>query len=63
MNIAEKAGTMFISQIASRNGGELVEYPTPSDFMSFALPSNSELIAVRLMNNFNIMFIDEPSFH
>lgn len=63
MNVAEKAGTMFISQIVSRNNGELIEHLVPSDVMSLALPSNSELIAAKLMNSFNVMFIDEPELH
>ena len=63
MNVAEKAGTLFISQIASRNGGELVEHPVYTDVMSLGLPSNSELIAVKLMNSFNVMFVDEPALY
>lgn len=63
MSVAEKAGTMFISQIASRNGGELVEHPVHTDVMSLGLPSNSELIAAKLMNSFNVMFVDEPAIY
>jgi beta-glucosidase len=63
MSVAEKAGTMFISQIASRNGGDLIEHPVYTDVMSLGLPSNSELIAVKLMNSFNVMFVDEPGLY
>ncbi len=61
MSIAEKAGTMFISPIASRNGGELVDRPTPSDPFSLAAPTNSTLVARKLMNSFNVLFVDEPN--
>lgn len=60
MTVAEKAGTMFITQIASHNGGELVERPISSDPLSLVLPGNSTLIAQKLMNHFNVVFTDTP---
>lgn len=60
MTLEEKAGTMFITMIGMTPDGEPMEKPIiSSDMMvmmfSFMLPSNSELIAKKLMNNFNII--------
>jgi beta-glucosidase len=60
MTLEEKAGTLFITMIGSTPEGEPLETPVLStDIMtfglSFFLPSNSELIAKRKLNSFNIL--------
>jgi len=60
MTLPEKAGMMFITQIASRNGGDLVERPVGGDPFSLLAPTNSKMIANKLMNHFNVVFVDEP---
>lgn len=60
MNLPEKAGSMFINMIANMNAGELVEKPTPSDIFSLGSPTNSTYVASKLMNHFNVVFVDEP---
>lgn len=54
MTLDEKAGTMFISIIAMSTDGEILDIPTPTNPFSLMAPPNSELIAKRLMNHFNI---------
>ena len=60
MTLEEKAGAMFITQIASSNGGELVERPTTSDLFSLVVPTNSSLLGKKLMNHFNVVFVESP---
>lgn len=60
MNLREKAGAMFITQIANSNAGELVERPTSSDLFSLVVPSNSTLVGDKLMNHFNVVFVESP---
>jgi len=60
MNLEEKAGALFITMIGTTTDGEPMETPVLSTepivmMMSFALPSNSELIAKKKMNSFNIL--------
>ena len=60
MNVEEKAGSMFINMIGTTPDGEPMETPILSSdplviMMSFALPSNSEMIAKKKMNSFNIL--------
>ncbi len=60
MNLEEKAGSMFINMIGTTPDGEPMETPIFSSdplviMMSFALPSNSEMIAKKKMNSFNIL--------
>jgi len=60
MTLEEKAGTLFITMIGSTPEGEPLETPVIStDIMtfglSFFLPSNSELIARKKLNSFNIL--------
>ncbi len=60
MNLEEKAGTLFVNIIASTPKGEPLETPVLSTdplalAMSFVLPSNSEMIARKKMNSFNIL--------
>ena len=60
MNLEEKAGTMFITMIGMTPKGKPMETPVLSSnpmemMMSFMLPSNSELIAVKKLNSFNII--------
>lgn len=60
MNLEEKAGTMFVSMIGTTPKGEPLETPVLSTdplmmIMSFVLPANSELIAKKRINNFNIL--------
>ncbi len=60
MTIEEKAGSMFITMIGTTPDGEPMETPVFSTdpialMMSFVLPSNSELIANKKMNSFNIL--------
>ncbi|MEM1257431.1 MAG: glycoside hydrolase family 3 N-terminal domain-containing protein [Bacteroidota bacterium] len=60
MNVEEKAGTMFITMIGTTPKGEPMETPVVSAdpmtlMMSFMLPSNSEMIALKKMNSFNIL--------
>ncbi|MGB5378219.1 glycoside hydrolase family 3 protein, partial [Muriicola sp.] len=60
MTLEEKAGTLFVTMIGSTPKGEPMETPVlSSDLMflglSFFLPSNSELIARKKLNSFNIL--------
>ncbi len=60
MTLEEKAGTLFVTMIGSTPDGEPMETPVIStDLMtfglSFYLPSNSELIARKKLNSFNIL--------
>jgi beta-glucosidase len=60
MNLEEKAGSMFITMIGTTPDGEPMETPILSTeplnlIMSLVLPSNSEMIARKKMNSFNIL--------
>ena len=60
MNLEEKAGAMFVTMIGTTPDGEPMEKPVLSTdpiniMMSFMLPSNSEMIARKKMNSFNIL--------
>ena len=60
MTVEEKAGLLFVTMIGTNPDGEPVETPIISTdpiniMMSFMLPSNSELIARKKMNSFNIL--------
>jgi len=61
MNLAEKAGLMFITMIAVGQDGELMERPSSSDLSSLASPINSEMVVSKLMNHFNIIAAPEPA--
>ncbi len=60
MNLEEKAGTLFVNMIGTTPKGEPMETPVLStDIMvlgaSLMLPTNSEMIARKKMNSFNIL--------
>ena len=60
MSLEEKAGSMFVNMIGTTPDGEPMEKPVistnPIDLaMSFMIPSNSEMIARKKMNSFNIL--------
>ena len=55
MNLAEKAGSMFISVGNTSADGELAEAPDLGNILSFLSPANSELIVVKKMNNLNLL--------
>jgi beta-glucosidase len=60
MTLEEKAGAMFVNMIGTTPDGEPMEKPVistnPIDLaMSFMIPSNSEMIARKKMNSFNIL--------
>ena len=55
MNIEEKAGLMFITMIGMNPDGTLSEIPSIKDPLTFMLESNSEMIAAKKMNHFNII--------
>ena len=60
MTLEEKAGSMFVTMIGTTPDGEPMETPILSTdpmnmIMSFMLPSNSEMIARKKMNSFNIL--------
>ncbi|NQU51869.1 MAG: glycoside hydrolase family 3 C-terminal domain-containing protein [Bacteroidetes bacterium] len=60
MTVEEKAGSMFVTMIGMTSKGEPMETPIitsdPLTMMfSFILPSNSEMVAKKLMNSFNII--------
>ena len=60
MSLEEKAGSMFVNMIGTTPDGEPMEKPVistnPIDLvMSFIIPSNSEMIARKKMNSFNIL--------
>jgi beta-glucosidase len=60
MSLEEKAGSMYIMMIGTTPDGEPMETPVLSTepmsiMMSMMLPSNSELIARKKMNSFNIL--------
>lgn len=64
MSIEEKAGMMFITMIATGQDGDLAERPVFSDPMTLMMttmfPSNSEFVASKLMNHFNVLAIPRP---
>ena len=60
MNLEEKAGMMFINMIGMLPDGSLQERPMLSNPFTFMIPSNSEMIARRHMNHFNIMQSHDP---
>jgi beta-glucosidase len=57
MTIEEKAGSMFVNMIGMTDEGGPIEGPVLSNWMYFMmslmLPTNSEMIAVNKLNNFN----------
>lgn len=57
MTIEEKAGTMFVNMIGMTDEGGPIEGPVFSNMMYFMmslmLPTNSEMIAAKKLNNFN----------
>ena len=60
MDLEEKAGSMFLTMIGTTPDGEPMETPVLSTkpielMMSFVLPQNSEMIARKKMNSFNIL--------
>lgn len=60
MDLEEKAGSMFVTMIGTTPDGEPMETPILSTeplnlIMSLVLPSNSEMIARKKMNSFNIL--------
>src|SRR5437899_542909 len=55
MTLEEKAGTMFFNIIKTSSDGELAEVPEFGNLFSFAMPANSEGIAVKKMNHFNLL--------
>ncbi|MBT8209294.1 MAG: glycoside hydrolase family 3 C-terminal domain-containing protein [Eudoraea sp.] len=60
MNLEEKAGTLFVSMIGTTPEGEPMETPIFSTNIielaaSLVLPTNSEMIARKKMNSFNIL--------
>ncbi|MEM6542473.1 MAG: hypothetical protein AAF634_15040 [Bacteroidota bacterium] len=60
MNLEEKAGAMYVMMIGTTPDGEPMETPVLSVdpmtmMMSMMLPSNSEMIARKKMNSFNIL--------
>ena len=60
MTLEEKAGTMFITMIGMTEDGEPLDMPIISTnvlnlMMSIMLPTNSELIVKKKINNFNII--------
>ena len=57
MTLEEKAGSMFITMIAVGVDGDLVERPDPADQFSMMLPTNSEMVAAKRMNHFNVVFL------
>lgn len=59
MNLEEKAGLMFINMILMNKDGSLAETPSVTNPISFALESNSKMVANKKMNHFNI--IQSPS--
>ncbi|NND79911.1 MAG: glycoside hydrolase family 3 protein, partial [Maribacter sp.] len=60
MNLEEKAGSMYVNMIGTTTDGEPMETPVLSTdpitlMMSMMLPTNSEMIARKKMNSFNIL--------
>ena len=60
MNLEEKAGTLFVNMIGTTPKGQPMETPVLSTDIivtasSMFLPSNSEMIARKKMNSFNIL--------
>ena len=64
MTLEEKAGSMFFTVILPGSDGELAERPNFSNPLSLVMsvmsPSNSTMVAAKLMNHFNIVFADGP---
>ena len=61
MNVEEKAGLIFITMILINEDGSPLERPTSANPFSFMLSTNSNMIAGRLMNHFNILQSFSPS--
>ncbi len=60
MNLEEKAGSMYVSMIGTTPDGNPMETPVLTTnpmtlMMSMMLPTNSEMIARKKMNSFNIL--------
>ena len=55
LNLEEKAGLMFINMILMNKDGSLAETPSVTNPMSFALESNSKMVANKKMNHFNTL--------
>ena len=60
MTLLEKTGTMFIDVIAVDPEGELAESPYFGDMFSFIALQNSEFLAVKKMNHFNVVRMHDP---
>lgn len=55
MTLEEKAGTMFINIAKTSRDGSLAEVPELTNFLTFAMPANSEDIVNKKMNHFNLL--------
>ena len=60
MTLAEKAGLMFITFTGVGPDGDLVERPTFNSPASLITGINSDLVAAKLMNHFNVFDVVAP---
>jgi beta-glucosidase len=56
MTIEEKAGTMFFMMISMKQDGSIAEKPSLSDPFSFLVPGTSEMMFMKHLNHFNILY-------
>jgi len=56
MTIEEKAGTMFFSMISMKKNGTISEKPSFSDPFSFVVAGTSNMMFMKNINHFNILF-------
>lgn len=56
MTVEEKAGTMFFSMISMKKDGSLSEKPSVSDPFSFMMSGTSNMMFLKHINHFNILY-------
>lgn len=60
MTLEEKAGTMFITMIATSDDGEVIEVPSLTNPISLAFGANSRVVIEKKMNHFNLLMTPKP---
>ena len=60
MSLEEKAGLMFINMTGINKNGSLFEKPKLNEPISFFLETNSDLVASKNMNHFNLIDAYDP---
>lgn len=60
MTLEEKAGTMFITMMATSEDGKLMEIPSLTNPISIAFGANSTMVVEKKMNHFNLLMTPAP---